>query len=170
MDAIIKICTRVLEGFSALVLFVLTIMTFLNVVLRKVFNSGITVTEEMGRYFLVWLLFTGAILAAGNSAHVRVDLFVGKLPRLPKAWVEILCDVIMIYCCWLITSGGWALTLLNRENYMSVSGIPESTLYFASVLSGLGMGVVLVIRLIGRLMKRGRTSSDTSTDGPAAWD
>jgi TRAP-type C4-dicarboxylate transport system permease small subunit len=170
MQTVAAICTRLLEASSAAILFVLTMMTFVNVILRKCFNSGITVTEELGRYFLVWLLFTGAILAAGNRAHVKVDMFVSNLPRLPRVWVEIVCDGIMLYCCWLITSGGWALTLLNTENYMSVSGIPESTLYFSSVLSGIGMGAILAVRLIARLTMIGREDAATSAQRGTAWD
>ncbi len=165
MGTVVKICTRLLEAASALLLFVLTMMTFVNVVLRKGFNSGITLTEEMGRYFLVWLLFAGAILAAGKDTHVRVDLVLNKLAPLPKAWVEIVCDLIAIYCCWLITTGSWALTVMNRHNYMPVSGIPESTLYFSSVLGGVCIGLILTVRLIGRLKALGRMTSTKKTEG-----
>ncbi|MDR1535324.1 MAG: TRAP transporter small permease subunit, partial [Planctomycetota bacterium] len=67
MGSLVKICGKLLEAFGALALLVLTVMVFLNVVLRYFFNSSITVTEELGRYLMIWLLFIGAILAAGND-------------------------------------------------------------------------------------------------------
>lgn len=152
MGKVVKVCTKLLEAISAAVLLVLTLMVFLNVMLRYTFNSGIVVTEELGRYFLVWILFVGSILAAGNNSHVRVDLFLNMLPRLPRAWVDVVCDLIMIYCCWLIVDGGWAQTILNSRNYLSVSGIPESSLYVSAFLAGVCIGAIILVRMIGKLI------------------
>jgi TRAP-type C4-dicarboxylate transport system permease small subunit len=151
MQTLVRICTRILEALSAAILFVLTLMVFLNVVLRYGFNSGITVTEELGRFLLVWLVFAGAILAAGSDAHVRVDLFVRKFPRLPRFWIEVICDVTMIYCCWLIVQGGWEQTVLNVHNYLSVSGVPESWMYGSGFVGGVLIGAILVVRLAARV-------------------
>lgn len=151
MRTLVKICTKILEALSAAILLVLTLMVFINVVLRYGFNSGITVTEEMGRFLLVWLVFAGAILAAGADSHVRVDLFIRKLPRLPRFWVEVVCDLIMIYCCWLIVDGGWKQTILNTRNYLPVSGVAESWMYGSGFVGGLIIGLILVVRLAARL-------------------
>ena len=171
MRAIVKVCTRILEAVGAAVLFVLTMMVFLNVVLRYGFNSGIMVTEELGRYFLVWLVFAGAILAAGAESHVRVDLFLNKIPRLPKAYVEIFCDLVMIYCCWLITTGGWAQTKLNVHNYLAVSGLPESWLYGSGFLAGLFIGIILLFRLAGRIASLGKpvAEPENKSEGSDSW-
>ncbi len=165
MRAFVKGCTHILEAAGAAVLFVLTIMVFLNVVLRYCFSSGIMVTEELGRYFLVWLVFAGAILAAGTDSHVRVDLFLNKLPRLPKAYVEIACDIIMIYCCWLITDGGWAQTKLNVNNYLAISNLPESWLYGSGFLAGLLIGLILLFRLVGRIASLGKPVAEKKAEG-----
>ncbi|MDR1519729.1 MAG: TRAP transporter small permease [Planctomycetota bacterium] len=156
MGRLIKVCTKLLEAFGALALLVLTLMVFFNVVLRYGFNSSITVTEELGRYLMVWLLFVGAILAAGIDAHVRVDMFVGKLPRLPRVWVNIVCDLIMLYCCWLIVVGGYDQTILNRKNFLPVSGLPESLIYGSCLLAGILIGLILLARLAGRIASLGR--------------
>ena len=41
----------------------MVVMVFGNVVLRYGFNSGITVSEELSRWLLVWITFMGAIFA-----------------------------------------------------------------------------------------------------------
>jgi TRAP-type C4-dicarboxylate transport system, small permease component len=152
MKKMIYYCTRGLEAFAAFLLFTLTIMIFVNVVLRYGFNSGITVTEELGRYLFVWLVFSGAILAAGSDSHVRVDMFVRKLPPVPKKIVATICDVVMIYCCYLITTGGWERTVRNMNNYLAVSGLPQGWLYLAGTLAGAIIGIILVVRLISRIL------------------
>jgi TRAP-type C4-dicarboxylate transport system permease small subunit len=152
MKTVIKICTKALEAFSALILLTLTVMIFVNVVLRYAFNSSITVTEELGRYFMVWLLFAGAILAAGIDSHVRVDLFIRWLQPLPRAWVEIASDIVMIYCCWLIVVGGWDQTILNVNNILPVSQLPESWVYVSCFAAGVCIGLILLVRLGSRLL------------------
>lgn len=164
MRTFIGVCTHILEALAAALLFVLTFMVFLNVVLRYFFNSGITVTEELGRYFLVWLVFAGAILAAGSNSHVRVDLFIRKLPRLPRAWLDIVCDLIMIYCCWLIVQGGWQQTILNTSNYLAVSGLPESWLYGSGFLAGLLIGIILLVRMVARVLSLGQPDVKKAED------
>lgn len=150
MKKVIYCCTRGLEAFAGALLLLLTVMIFINVVLRYGFNSGITVTEELGRYLFVWLVFSGAILAARSDSHVRVDMFVRMLPPLPKKIIATLCDLIMIYCCYLITIGGWERTLRNMKNYLAVSGLPQGWLYLSGTLAGLVIGMILVVRLVGR--------------------
>lgn len=151
MKTLVRHCTTALEAFASVLLFILTVMVFLNVVLRYGFNSGITVTEELGRMLFVWLVFAGAILAAGSDSHVRVDMFTRKLPGLPKKLLATACDLVMIFCCCLITTGGWERTLRNMKNIMPVSGLPQGWLYLAGFLAGLFIGLILVVRVIARL-------------------
>jgi TRAP-type C4-dicarboxylate transport system permease small subunit len=83
-------------------------------------------------------------------------MFVRKLPRLPQIWVNVVCDLIMIYCCWLIVLGGYDQTILNRRNYLSVSGLPESLVYGSCFWAGVFIGLIVLVRLIGRLASLGQ--------------
>ncbi len=150
MKTLLHLCSKALGAFAGLILFTLTVMIFVNVVLRYGFNSGITITEELGRLLFVWLVFAGAILAAASDSHVRVDMFIRKLPPVPKKVVATACDIIMIFCCYLITTGGWERTLRNMKNIMAVSGLPQGWLYLAGFLAGLFIGLILIVRLIAR--------------------
>ena len=68
----IDIFTGILTG--AMVLFV-----FLNVVLRMVFNSGLTWSEELARYLFVAVTYIGAISAMRANAHMTVDMVLSKV-------------------------------------------------------------------------------------------
>lgn len=151
MHALVKISTKILEWFAAIVLFVLTMMVFLNVVLRYFFNSGITATEELGRFWFVWLVFAGAILAAGTDSHVKVDFIVAKLPAAARKVIAIFGDALMVYICYLITVGGYLQGLVNMDNESPITKLPLSWLYFAGMLAGVFIGIILIVRIIGRL-------------------
>ena len=84
MARIIDLYCRVLKFIIAVCLAVMVVLVFGNVVLRYVFNSGITVSEELSRWLMVWLTFLGAIVALREHAHLGVDTLVRALPPAGK--------------------------------------------------------------------------------------
>ena len=80
MGRIIDLYCRILKCTIAVCLAVMVVLVFGNVVLRYAFNSGITVSEELSRWLMVWLTFLGAIVALREHAHLGVDTLVRALP------------------------------------------------------------------------------------------
>lgn len=138
---------RLLRWLMVLIIGTMTMLVFVNVVLRYGFNSNLTITEEIGRYLFVWLTFLGSISAFIRHRHVRVDTFLLIMPAKLRRAVMVLSDLSMLACCGLIFIGGWQLTKANTENYLPVSDIPVATLYFASIPFSVIMGALLVMRL-----------------------
>jgi TRAP-type C4-dicarboxylate transport system permease small subunit len=54
---------------------VMSVMVFLNVVLRYGFNSGIPISVELSRIIFVWIIMLGSIAALAQGAHLAVDSF-----------------------------------------------------------------------------------------------
>ena len=65
---------RVLDGLCVACLAAMVVMVFGNVVLRYVFNSGITISEELSRWLFVWMTFLGAISAVREHGHLGTDV------------------------------------------------------------------------------------------------
>jgi TRAP-type C4-dicarboxylate transport system permease small subunit len=65
---------RLLEHLMVLLLSAMALMVFCNVVLRWTVNSGIDVSEEMSRYFFVWLTFIGAVVVMREHLHLGINL------------------------------------------------------------------------------------------------
>ena len=63
MENIQQAIKKLLEVFSVLIMSVMSIMVFVNVVLRYGFNSSLTTSEELSRYLFIWLTFSASILA-----------------------------------------------------------------------------------------------------------
>ena len=138
---------RLLRWLMVLIIGTMTVLVFVNVVLRYGFNSNLMITEELGRYMFVWLTFLGGISAFIRNRHVNVDTFLRSLPATLQRVVEILSDLAMLACCGLILTGGWQLTKGNMHNYLPVSDIPVAALYFASVPFSVIVGALLLMRL-----------------------
>ena len=144
---ILNAAERLLRWIMVLIIASMTVLVFLNVVLRYGFNSNLTMTEEVGRYLFVWLTFLGAISAFIRGRHVRVDTILNRFPSALKRLALIAGDVGMLVCCVMIAIGCWRLTMLNTANYLPVSGIPASVLYFSGIPFSVVVSIALLVRL-----------------------
>src|SRR3954453_17169231 len=111
MERILDLYCAFLKAVIALCLAVMVVLVFGNVVLRYGFNSGITVSEELSRWMLVWLTFLGAVVALREHAHIGIDTLVRRLPRLGKRLCFVASYGLMVYADALLLVGSWKQTL-----------------------------------------------------------
>ncbi len=87
-----------------LLLAVMVVMVFGNVVLRYLFDTGIDVSEELSRFFFVWLTFIGAVVVGRENAHLGVETLVSRLGDTGRKVCMVLSDLFIIGCC-IVFSG-----------------------------------------------------------------
>lgn len=75
-----KIVNRLEEGLIVLLLSAMTLLTFSQVVLRYVFNSGWTWALEATVYMFAWLVLTGIAYGIKVGFHIGIDAAVMLLP------------------------------------------------------------------------------------------
>lgn len=148
MRSLAQFVGKTLEFLCVAILALMSILVFLNVVLRYGFNSSISVTEEVSRYMFVWLAFLGAVLAFSENQHVSVTVLVEKLSPLGRALLRLVTDAAMLFCCYLIVAGSWIQFQLNLNNLAPISGLPQGITYLASVIAGALIGILLVARMV----------------------
>ena len=149
---------RVLDAISALFLLVMVILVFGNVVLRYVFNSGITVSEEISRWLFVWVTFMGSVVALRRHAHLGTDVLVGRLGPGGKKVCLVIGHVLMIWITWLLLQGSWEQTVINLQVTAPASGLPLAIVYGAGVFYAVSTAPLLVIDLVRVL--RGELSDE----------
>ncbi|MEO5697623.1 MAG: TRAP transporter small permease [Burkholderiaceae bacterium] len=90
-----KILDRLEEWIVISMLALMTLLTFLQVVMRYVFNSGFTWALEMTTIFFAAMIFVGISYGVRVGAHIGVDALVSKLPpavrRATSIFVVLLC-------------------------------------------------------------------------------
>jgi TRAP-type transport system small permease protein len=141
---------KLLELLLVLLMAVMVLMVFGNVVLRYAFNSGITVSEELSRWAFVWMIFLGAIIAIKENGHLGTDMLVGRLGRKGKMVCLAIAETAMIYCAWLVFSGGLQQARISLDVEAPVSGWSMSWLPGAAVVFGVSAGAFHLLKL-GRL-------------------
>ena len=89
---------------------VLTIVVFVQVVARYVFNQPPTWTEELARFCQVWIVLLASSICLRKGSHLSVDYLGPALPlRVRKALALITGCLIAIYSAVLVI---WGVRLL----------------------------------------------------------
>jgi TRAP-type C4-dicarboxylate transport system permease small subunit len=147
VEKILRMLNRVLNGAIAFSLAFMAILVFGNVVLRYLFNSGITWSEEMSRFLFVWMTFLGAIGALKDNEHLGIDMFVKKLSPLMKKAVFVLTNGIVLYVLWLVLDGSWKMTLINMDSMAPATGLPLAYVYGIGIVMSICMAIIIVFNL-----------------------
>ena len=154
MQAAARLAFRALEVLMVLLLLGMVAMVFGNVVLRYGFNSGITVSEELSRYFFILLTFIGAVVTFRDNAHLGVESLVRTFGRSGRLICLILTDLIILLCCAVFFWGTWLQSEINASNYAPVTGISMIWIFGVGYFTSIGIGVLALIRLVKALTGR----------------
>lgn len=145
---------RVLEHVLVLLLVGMVVMVFGNVMLRWFANDGIQISEEMSRFFFVWLTFIGAVVVARENAHLGVDALVRALGPRGRLLCLVLSDALVLLCCAVFFWGTWKQAPLNATNIAPVSGLNTLWVFGVGFFSSLGIGAMTALRLTRALTGR----------------
>ncbi|MCC9041067.1 TRAP transporter small permease subunit, partial [Neisseria gonorrhoeae] len=97
--------------------------------LRYAFNSGISVSDEMSRYFFIWLTYIGAMLAMHEGGLLAVATLIKHLPVLGKKVCLFLSEALMLFCNVLFFMGTFEMHELQVTNVSPVVGISMIWIY-----------------------------------------
>jgi C4-dicarboxylate transporter DctQ subunit len=87
---------RLEEGILAFLLALMTVLTFVQVVLRYVFNTGIVWSLEATTYSFAALVLVGMSYGVRTKTHIAVDLFTRKLPRKARQYVALIAIALCV--------------------------------------------------------------------------
>ena len=144
MARIIDAFFELLKALTVVLLASMVVLVFGNVVLRYAFNSGITVSEELARWFFVWLVFIGAVVGQRQRAHLAVTM--GILPMSPK-WRRITffgMTLLMLACAFLVARGAWLQLLINLDVRSPAADLSMAWFYGAGLAVG-GLSIPLLL-------------------------
>ncbi|MEL6752246.1 MAG: TRAP transporter small permease [Pseudomonadota bacterium] len=95
------------EGFIAVTLGLMTLVTFANVVARYVFNSNILWALEVTVFLFAWLVLIGASYGVKKTFHIGVDVVVNLLPAPARRVVTLLAGAACLAFAVLLLIGAW---------------------------------------------------------------
>mgnify|MGYP003522024903 CR=1 FL=1 len=97
-----KILNHLEEWIISLMLLAMTGLTFLQVVMRYVFNSGFTWALELTTVFFAIMIFVGVSYGVRVGSHIGVDALVKLMPVGPRRWVGVLAVLLSLVYVGLV--------------------------------------------------------------------
>lgn len=95
------------QNIIAIILGVMTILTFVNVVLRYVFQSSLIWGLELTLALFAWLVLLGISHAVKINAHLGVDAVINLLPPTARRALALFAGALCIFYAVLLLKGAW---------------------------------------------------------------
>lgn len=144
---------RSLGVLAALILFFMMCLTFVDVMMRYVFNNPIGASFEVTELALGLVVFAGLPLVTMKEEHVSIDLIDLLLPERAIAIMRRAVFVLMAGCLGVLTWRLW----LQADRFASYGDITATALipiapfyYVMSVLTGFTVALLLAKAVLPR--------------------
>ncbi|MCL2000287.1 MAG: TRAP transporter small permease [Planctomycetes bacterium] len=96
-------------------------------------------TEEISRFFLIYMVGCGAGIVMHKKAFVNVDLIINLLPVRLKSLLTALIDLAICVLMWVFSHQAIRHLALGRRQTSPSLYIPMQYIFFALVIMGIGI-------------------------------
>lgn len=137
----IKILDKV-EDTCLIVMFAAMVgIIFFQVIMRYMFNNSLPWSEELGKFFFVWISWLGISIGHRRNEHIRITLIVDKLPRKFNRLAEAFCELVLILICAVTMYYG--IFMMQIQIHVPYAGIKISTAWgYLSLVLGCGLFIL----------------------------
>lgn len=147
MDNVIKIICIVLFAF-------MVIIGTYQILVRYIFNSPSTVSEELLTYSFTWMSLFASAYVFGKRDHMRMGFVADKLSPDKLKKLNIVIELVTIaFSCIVMIYGGISITKLSMTQKTASLGIPMGYIYLVIPVTGIIIaiyGILNVIDLTGK--------------------
>lgn len=128
-----------------------TLIIFMQIIMRSIFNSSITWSEELTRYIFIWQIWLGVSIAERENDHIYLEIVNSVVKNETiKEIVRIIANLIMIaFNIFLVVKGSELVRqMIARGNVSGAMRMPMYYVYLALPVSSF----ILLLRLIGKTL------------------
>ena len=108
------------ETAIAIILGLMTLITFINVVLRYGFNTGLIWGLEVTLFLFAWLVLFGMSYAVKITAHLGVDAVTNLLSPKTRKVLALIAVAVCITYAFLMFKGAW-------DYWANFANLPQTT-------------------------------------------
>jgi C4-dicarboxylate transporter DctQ subunit len=106
---VLRALDRLEEYLTAALLAAMTLLTFTQVVLRYLFDTGLIWALETTTYLFGWLVLIGISIGVRTNSHIAVDLVSERLPPRARKAVALGAVSLSLLYATLMCYGSWTL-------------------------------------------------------------
>ena len=145
-----KILSKIEEGIVWVIMLEMVLLTFSQVVMRYVFHTAFSWSEEVLRYQMVFITFFAASLAVKYDAHIGVKVFQMVLPDRFSYYLRLIVSVISCGFSFVLCYYGslLAMSVKNFGQLTPALSIPSFIPYLSIPIGSFLMGIRFGIQFI----------------------
>lgn len=143
MKKLINTIDKIESNFASILLISTSLLVFIQVVCRYLFNYSISWSEEVLRLMIVWFIFTGSSLAVSEGSHVSMDIIDNMLNGKIKRVFTILTYIISAIFCFLIFYGSIGMISSAIKSNSMATSLPMP-LYIPYLSVTVGMFLMII--------------------------
>ena len=138
------------EYLMVIFLGVMTAVVFVQVVLRYVFNSSLTWSEEGARFFFMWIIWMSMSVGFRDKSHIRMTIFYDQLSRRGKLVLTIIINLIILAFASFVAVLGWMYVarLIANGQIAPATRLPYALVYSCLPLSLCVCSIRVVIEMV----------------------
>jgi TRAP-type transport system small permease protein len=141
--------------YAAVTLLLALLASVVTGVVSRQLNRPVPWSDELAQHLLVWSGFAGWMIAARRRSHIRIDVFIDRLPRILRLAMEVLIQLAVVAFALALVWWGWPLVPRNWDIEWVSLPLSSALLYLpiplaAAVLIGQALAAIR-LALAGRL-------------------
>lgn len=107
MKKILEFMDKYLEETLCVTLMsIMTIIIFIQVIMRYVFHNSLSWSEELARYCFIWLIYIGIAYGCKCMKHIKIDAALKLFPDKIKPYVVIIGELLVIvFAAYIVVTG-----------------------------------------------------------------
>jgi TRAP-type C4-dicarboxylate transport system permease small subunit len=149
-----RLLTRIEFGFLVLLFSAIVVLSFSQVVLRNLFDTGFLWADTLIRHLVLWVGFIGAALAAGEERHIGIDAVTHFLSFRGRSIIRIFTYLFAIFACYYLADAALTFLIDERDSGSAIMfSIPTWTVLLVIPIGYGLMAVHFSVKLVEHAIK-----------------
>lgn len=151
------------KGLDKLILFICVVLFMLmtvvgtyQILVRYVFKSPSTISEELISYSFAWMSMFAASYIFGKRDHMRMVFFIEKFTKNAQRTVAVIIElVILLFALGVLVGGGSYITSLSMTQMTPALKISMGYIYLVIPVCGVMTSIYSILNIV-ELMKNSK--------------
>ncbi len=149
MIRITRLAERAIDVAAIVVFAGIFLCVFAQVILRYVFDSPMTWSEELARYLFIWCAFLGWVIASRGNGHLALTFVAERLPAPAQRGIAAAIHAATVFFAWILGSRGWKLVANNWDVDNVAVPFSLGAVYLIVPLASIAIAAYALAALVG---------------------
>ena len=145
---------KALDAVLVVMMIIMGSSIVIQVFSRYVLNRPTSWSEEIARYFFVWITMVGSAVVLRRRGHIDVSVLVDRLPNRLRLAVALLSDLAVLFFLGILCWAGIGITQVAHRQLSAATEVPMSFFYSALPVGAFFMILFLAVTMAREWVER----------------